>query len=48
MIPQIMERSLQLPLNAPPKLLEDIQNYSAFVELQQKLSASQPWYLRLS
>lgn len=47
MLPMTLERRVQLPANAPPKLIEDIQTYSAFVELQEKLSTSAPWYQRL-
>lgn len=48
MLPMTLERRVQLPLDAAPRLIEDIQHYSAFVELQEKLSASAPWYQRLA
>lgn len=48
MLPMTLERRVQLPHNAPPRLVEDIQAYSAFVELQEKLAASAPWYQKLA
>lgn len=43
-----VERKLQLPLDAPARLLEDIATYSALVELQSKMSGSSFWYSRLA
>ncbi|HET6403858.1 MAG TPA: hypothetical protein VFH78_04370 [Candidatus Thermoplasmatota archaeon] len=48
MLPFTLERSFRLPTDAPPRLLEDIESYSALVELQHKMSASAPWYQRLA
>lgn len=42
------ERSLQIPLDAPPKLLLDIQAYSALVEMQTKMGNVAPWFQKLS
>lgn len=43
-----LERRFQLPPNAAPRLLEDIQAYSALVDLQNKMSNSAPWFQRLN
>ena len=43
-----VERNFRLPHNAAPRLVEDIETYSAFVDLQNKLSATAPWYQRLA
>lgn len=48
MMPNMLERKLQLPAGAPPRLLHDIETYSALVELQTQLGASAPWYQRLA
>lgn len=48
MLPNMIERKLQLPSGAPPRLLEDIESYSAFVELQNKMGATAPWFQRLA
>jgi len=48
LIPITLERRFQLPANAAPRLVEDIETYSAFVDLQNKLSATAPWYQRLA
>lgn len=48
MQPNMIERSLQLPTGAPPRLLEDIETYSAFVDLQNKMGAIAPWFQRLA
>lgn len=44
----MLERRFQLPPNAAPRLLEDIQTYSALVELQTKMSTSAPWFQRVN
>ena len=44
----IFERKFQVPANAPPRLIEDIETYSAFIELQERMRSSAPWYQRLS
>lgn len=43
-----LERRLQLPANAPLRLVEDIQAYSAFVELQAKMVGPASWYQNLA
>lgn len=43
-----LERRFQLPPNAPARLVEDIQAYSAFVDLQAKMSNTAPWFQRLN
>lgn len=43
-----LERRFWVPENAPAKLVEDIQRYSAFVEMQAKMSGPSSWYQRLS
>lgn len=48
MLPNMLERKLQVPLGTPPRLLEDIESYSALVELQNKMGASAPWFQRLA
>ena len=42
------ERSLQIPLDAPPKLVRDIESYSALVEMQAKMGSVSPWFMKLS
>lgn len=46
--PFSFERSFRLPPNAPARLVEDIEAYSALVDLQNKLGATAPWYQRLA
>lgn len=48
MMPHMLERKLQVPIGAPPRLLEDIEAYSALVELQSKLVATAPWFQQLA
>jgi hypothetical protein len=43
-----VERRFQVPADAPAKLVEDIQTYSAFVEMQAKMLGASAWYQRLS
>lgn len=43
-----VERTISLPFDAPLKLVEDIQAYSALVELQSKMSGASAWYAKLS
>lgn len=43
-----VERRFQLPPNAPPRLVEDIQTYSAFVEMQGKMSGAASFYQKLT
>jgi hypothetical protein len=42
------ERRFRLPPNAPARLIEDIETYSALVDLQNKMGSSAPWFQRLS
>lgn len=42
-----VERRFTLPANAPPRVLEDIETYSAFIELQGKMSGPAFWYQKL-
>jgi len=44
----LLERKFQVPANAAPRLIEDIEAYSALVELQNRMAPSAPWYQRLS
>lgn len=43
-----IERRFRLPSNAPPRLIEDIETYSALVDLQNKMGSTAPWFQRLS
>jgi hypothetical protein len=43
-----VERRFSIPPNAPPRLLEDIQTYSAFVDYQSKMSGPSLWYQKLA
>lgn len=43
-----VERTISLPFDAPVKLVEDIQAYSALIELQSKMSGASAWYAKLS
>ena len=47
-LPSNLERSFRLPANAPARLVEDIETYSALVDLQNKLGSIAPWYQRLA
>lgn len=44
----VFERRFYVPEDAPAKLVQDIQEYSAFVEMQAKMSGPSAWYQRLS
>lgn len=44
----VIERRFQVPTDAPAKLVADIETYSAFVEMQAKMSGPSAWYQRLS
>ena len=48
MMPQTFERRFQIPPNAPPRLIEDIEAYSALVDLQDKMGSIAPWFQRLA
>lgn len=43
-----LERRFHVPEDAPEKLVEDIERYSAFVEVQSRMSGPSSWYQRLS
>ena len=43
-----VERTFQLPLDAPPRVLADIAHYSAFVEFQAKMAGASAWYQKLN
>lgn len=45
---EVLERRFQVPADAPAKLVTDIETYSAFVEMQAKMSGPSSWYQRLS
>ncbi|MFA5861290.1 MAG: hypothetical protein WDA16_06300 [Candidatus Thermoplasmatota archaeon] len=42
-----IERRFYVPDDAPAKLVENIEEYSAFVEMQSKMMGSSAWYQRL-
>lgn len=44
----MFERKLQLPEDAPPRLLHDIETYSALVEFQAKMAGTAGWYQKLT
>jgi hypothetical protein len=44
----MIEARIPLPAKAPRRVLEDIAHYNALVSLQNRMSASAPWYTRLS
>lgn len=44
----LTERTLQIPRDAPPRLLHDIEAYSALVEMQSKMTGHAAWYRNLS
>lgn len=46
--PSMLERSFRIPADAPARLVEDIEAYSALVDLQNKLGSIAPWYQRLA
>ena len=48
MIPFTLERRFSIPPNAHARLIEDIEAYSALVDLQNKMGATAPWYQRLN
>lgn len=43
-----VERRIQIPVDAPPRLVSDIETYSAFVELQSRMGGASPWYQQLA
>jgi hypothetical protein len=43
-----LERKLQVPEDAPPRLLHDIETYSALIELQARMAGAMVWYQRLT
>jgi len=43
-----LERRFQLPSDAPQRLVEDIESYSAFVEMQSRMTGPASWYQRLA
>ena len=43
-----IERRFHVPVDAPPRLIRDIQAYSAFVELQAKMVGPASWYQKLA
>ena len=43
-----LERRFRLPPDAHPRLVQDIETYSAFVDLQNKMGSTAPWFQRLS
>lgn len=44
----IVERRLHIPAGAPPRLIEDIESYSALVALQGKMTGASSWYQQLA
>lgn len=44
----LQERRFQLPADAPRKLVEDIESYSAFVEMQARMTGPAFWYQKLA
>jgi len=44
----VFEARLDLPKTAPARVLQDIATYNALVAMQNRMSASAPWYTRLS
>lgn len=42
------ERRLQIPLDAPARLVQDIETYSALVEFQAKMGGTAGWYQKLT
>lgn len=44
----LQERRVQIPEDAPMKLVEDIESYSAFVEMQARMTGAAFWYQKLA
>jgi hypothetical protein len=44
----LQERRLSVPMDAPPRLVEDIESYSAFLEMQSRMTGSSSWYQKLA
>ena len=42
-----LEMRFQVPADAPARLVEDIQTYSALVEMQSKMNGPSAWYQKL-
>lgn len=38
---------LQVPADAPVRLVEDIETYSALVEMQSKMTGTSSWFAKL-
>lgn len=47
-MPGLIERRFQIPHDTHPRVVEDIETYSAFVDLQTKLKSLAPWYESLA
>lgn len=43
-----VEKRFQVPLDTPQKLVDDIETYSAFVDLQARMSGTAYWYQKLA
>lgn len=47
-LPAFVERRFQIPSDTPERVVEDIETYSAFVDMQTKLKSLAPWYESLA
>jgi hypothetical protein len=47
-MPQFTERRFQIPNDTPPRVVHDIETYSALVDMQSKLRNMAPWYENLA
>lgn len=43
-----LERRVSVPPNAPQKLVDDIETYSALVEMQSRMTGPASWYQKLA
>jgi len=43
-----LERRVSVPHDAPQKLVDDIETYSAWVEMQSRMTGSASWYQKLA
>ena len=44
----LQERRLSVPMNAPPRVVEDIESYNAFLEMQSRMTGPASWYQKLA
>lgn len=44
----MLDVKLRIPLNAAPKLVDDIERYSALIALQSQMTGPASWYQKIA